>query len=92
MTETQPLDATTYDVPDDTEPERCTECGRPFVREELLTLHRGQAHGETLDAAERDTFEAAYENESEQLRLFRLKALIALVILYFGLLMTYALV
>jgi len=92
MTETQPLDSTTYDVPDDAEPERCPECGRPFVREELVTLHRGQAHGGRLDADEIEAFEDAYEKESERLRLFRLKALIALVILYFGLLMTYALV
>ncbi|MFW5918455.1 MAG: DUF7410 domain-containing protein [Haloferacaceae archaeon] len=85
-------DPTRYDIPPDADPERCPECGRPFVREELLALHRGQAHGETLDADGIDAFEAAYETESEALQLFRLKALIALIILYFGLLMTYALV
>ncbi|CCQ32633.1 DNA binding domain containing protein [Halorhabdus tiamatea SARL4B] len=92
MTETQSSDPTTYDVPDDAESERCPECGRPFVREELLALHRGGVHAETLGADEIETFEEAYEDESERLRLFRLKALIALVVLYFGLLMTYALV
>lgn len=92
MTETESRNHTTYDVPDDADPLRCPECGRPFVREGLLTFHRGQAHAETLDEKGIEAFEDAYEEESERLRLFRLKALIALVVLYFGLLMTYALV
>ncbi|WEL17446.1 MULTISPECIES: C2H2-type zinc finger protein [unclassified Halorhabdus] len=92
MTEPQSFDPTTYEVPDDATPARCPECGRPFVREELLRFHRGQAHAEALDSNDIDAFEDAYDEESERLRLFRLKALIALVILYFGLLMAYALV
>ena len=92
MTETEPTPPTVYDVPADADPERCPECGRPFVREELLALHRGQAHAETLGEDEIEAFEDAYDGESERLRLFRLKALIALIVLYFGLLMTYALV
>ncbi|ACV10494.1 putative DNA binding [Halorhabdus utahensis DSM 12940] len=92
MTITSPPDPDAYDVPAGADPARCPECGRPFVRAELRTLHRGQEHGETLDQDERDAFEDIYEAESERLRLFRLKALIALIVLYFVLLMTYALV
>lgn len=92
MTETESVDPTTYDVPDDADPLRCPECGRPFVREELLTFHRGQSHADVLDADEIEAFEDAYDEESDRLGLFRLKALIALVVLYFVLLMTYALV
>jgi hypothetical protein len=70
----------------------CVRCGRRFVRAELLALHRGLDHFESLDAAEREAFAAARKDEREALRLFRLKALFALVVLYFGLLLVYAFV
>ncbi|MFB6200847.1 MAG: C2H2-type zinc finger protein [Halorhabdus sp.] len=81
-----------FDVPDDATPVRCPECDSPFAREELLALHRGQAHADRLDETARDAFQDAYDDESDRLRLFRLKALLALIVLYFVLLMTYALV
>ena len=79
-----------YDLPPDADPAVCGHCGAPFADAELLALHRGIDHAAALDAAERDAFDEAYESEQEQLRLFRLKALGALVLLYFGLLMTYS--
>jgi hypothetical protein len=79
-----------YDVPTDAEPVVCAHCGAPFADDELLALHRGIDHADALDGAEREAFEDAYEAESEDLRLFRLKALGALVVLYFGLLMMYS--
>lgn len=81
-----------FDVPPEVDPVRCPECNHPFATERLCTIHRGMVHTETLDEAERRAFEEAYESESEQLRVFRLKALIALIVLYFVLLMAYALV
>jgi len=79
-----------YEVPREAEPVVCDHCGAPFAEEELLALHRGIDHADALDEAERDAFEDAYESETEELRLFRLKALGALVLLYFGLLMMYS--
>ncbi|WP_424018290.1 C2H2-type zinc finger protein [Halorientalis pallida] len=79
-----------YDLPPDADPSVCAHCGAPFADEELLALHRGIDHPDALDESERDAFEAAYESEQERLRLFRLKALGALVLLYFGLLITYS--
>lgn len=70
----------------------CDYCGRPFAREELLVLHHGQHHSEALTESERDAFEEVFDDEQERIRLFRLKALGALVILYFGFLMVYAVV
>lgn len=81
-----------YDAPADATSETCPECGRPFPDAELLALHRGHAHGEVLSPADRETVEHAREAESRNLRLFRLKALVVLVVLYFGLLMIYAVV
>ena len=81
-----------YDVPDDNATEDCEHCGRPFENDGLLALHRGLAHPDSITADERSEFEAAYDAETAQLRRFRLKALGVLVVLYFGLLMVYAVV
>lgn len=70
----------------------CEYCGRPFAREEWLALHRGQAHPAELDDAEVEAFREAHTAEEAELRRFRLKALGTLIILYFGLLMIYAVV
>jgi len=86
------LNHAAYDVPPDRPAVDCDYCGRPFADESLLALHRGLAHSADLTEAEHAAFEATYETETGQLRRFRLKTLAALVFLYFGLLMVYALV
>jgi hypothetical protein len=79
-------------VPPDTSEHVCERCGRPFADEKYLALHRGLNHAVDLSAAERDAFESARESEVADLKRFRLLALAALVALYFGFLMTYAVV
>lgn len=81
-----------FAVPDDGEAVRCRHCGAPFADDELLALHRGLDHPGDLSADERAAFETAYDAEQEEIRRFRLLALGVLVLLYFGLLMTYAVV
>lgn len=83
--ETEPFD-------DPADAPRCPYCGAPFATERLRDLHRGLNHYEDLDINERDAYETAYRSESEDLRSFRLRALAVLVLLYFGFLMTYAVV
>ena len=70
----------------------CEYCGAPFDDEELLALHWGHDHGDTIDDDQREAFRTAYEDEQAEIRRFRLKALGALVLLYFGFLMVYAVV
>lgn len=70
----------------------CERCGQPFADEEYLALHRGLDHPDDLSPGEREAFESAHESEVADLRRFRLLALGALVALYFGFLMTYAVV
>ena len=77
-------------APDDAP--RCSHCGEAFPSERLRALHRGLEHYDSLDDDERDAFEDAYRDEGEDLRSFRLRALAVLVALYFGFLMTYAVV
>ncbi|MBV0901868.1 C2H2-type zinc finger protein [Haloarcula salina] len=81
-----------YDVPPGAETYDCRYCGRPFTDETRLALHRGLDHPGDLDDDEVEAFRTAYEAEEDALTTFRLRALGALVLLYFGLLMVYALV
>lgn len=81
-----------YEVPADAPVHECGYCGRPFAHEVHLDLHRGLEHPGDLDDAEVAAFRAAHADEEESLDTFRLKALGSLVLLYFGLLMVYALV
>jgi len=81
-----------YDVPSEERPATCEYCGAPFSDAAYLALHRGIDHPGELTDEERAAFESAYEDENEEIRLFRLKALALLVVLYFGLLVTYALI
>jgi len=83
-------DADTH-VPTDTTAHVCDRCGRPFVHGTRLALHRGLDHDD-LSEDEREAFAAARREEVANLRRFRLLALAALVFLYFGFLMTYAVV
>jgi hypothetical protein len=81
------------DVPPDADPYVCERCGRPFAREAYLALHRGLDHDPaSLSNREREAFDAAYDEETADLRRFRLVALAVLVALYFGFLFTYAVV
>lgn len=73
----------------DESPFVCSRCTRPFAHEEWLDLHRGLVHDD-LTTDEHEAFIDAYETEEDELRLFRLKALIALIAVYFGFIMTYS--
>lgn len=71
-------------------PAVCSRCGRPFPDGDLLALHRGLAHRDALDEAEVAAYERASRDEDDALRVLRLQALAALVVLYFALLFAYA--
>lgn len=89
MTVTDPTPDDAH-VPADGSAHVCGRCGRPFVREEHLALHRGLDHPSDLSAAEREAFEAAHDSEVADLRRFRLLALAGVVALYFAFLFAYA--
>ena len=78
------------DAPD--QPAVCEHCGDCFADERLLALHRGQSHRGRLDEAEIDAYREARADERDDVRLFRLKALAALLALYFGFIYVYAFV
>lgn len=75
-----------------TDAPQCSYCGEAFPTEELRDLHRGLEHYDALDDAEREAFDDAYISETKRLRSFRLRALAALVLVYFGFLFAYAII
>ncbi|SHG83240.1 DUF7410 domain-containing protein [Halobaculum gomorrense] len=81
--------AAPYDVPPGATAFTCSRCGRPFARERHRDLHLGQVHAE-LDGDERAAYEAARDEEADDLRRFRIVSLGMLVALYFGFLFLYA--
>jgi hypothetical protein len=68
----------------------CPYCDRRFAREAYRNLHLGQEHEGRLDTSEREAYETAHDAEAEAIRMFRLKALAVLVLVYFGFLVVYA--
>jgi hypothetical protein len=84
-------DTDDYRVPDGAPRHDCGRCGATFATERGLALHRGLRHDGLTDA-ERAAYESARETETTELRRFRILALGALVVVYFGLLFAYALV
>lgn len=79
-------------VADASDDASCEYCGRRFPREDLLALHRGLDHPGEITDEERAAFEDARAAEAESLRLFRLRVVLVLVVVYFGFVMVYALV
>ena len=67
-------------VPDDEEPETCPYCDRPFRSEHARDLHVGERH--EPDPAECERYEAALEQERDDLWLFHAKAVVALGVIY----------
>jgi hypothetical protein len=67
-------------VPDDEQPAVCPHCGRPFPTARQVDLHVGERHDPS--EAERAAYEAAHEDEEDDLFLFHLKVLFALGAVY----------
>jgi hypothetical protein len=71
-----------YRVPEGETPAgRCDRCGRPFRTEQALALHRGEVHDD-LDATEAAAYEAAREQERDELFFFHIRTVVVLGVLY----------
>ena len=78
-----PLDA--FDVPGGEEPAaRCPYCERPFRMERSRDLHVGEAHLAEASEAEIDRYEEATEAEEDDLFVFHLKIVAAIVVVIMG--------
>lgn len=79
-------------VPDGETAVRCPYCDRPFRTERSRALHLGETHGERLTDDERAAYETAADNEADDLFVFHLKIIAALVGLYAVLVLAYMVV
>ena len=77
------LDA--FDLPAGEEPAaRCPYCERPFRAERSRDLHVGEAHLAEAAEEEIDRYEAASEAEEDDLFVFHLKIVAAIVVVIMG--------
>ncbi|HMB49939.1 DUF7410 domain-containing protein [Natronoarchaeum rubrum] len=76
-------------VPEDASAQQCPYCDRAFHEERHRTLHKGLDHPDRIDDAEREAFQDAYRGETDEIKVFRMKVLGSLVVLYFFLLFAY---
>lgn len=95
-TPTQPVPspavAPLYEFDVDADAARCPTCGQPFRTEHLRTLHRGEAHPETLSDAEREAYDDALDDEDEQLFIFHIKVVAVITLVMFVFIYTYSFV
>lgn len=89
MTGAEQPESSRFEVPEDAPTHSCPYCDRPFGTERLRQLHVGLDHPEAIDDDERAAFQDAYLAENEEIGLFRLKVLAALVLIYFSFLFVY---
>ncbi|PSQ09493.1 hypothetical protein BRC98_05965 [Halobacteriales archaeon QS_7_68_65] len=71
---------------------RCPYCSRPFRTERACTLHLGDSHRQESTDDERAAYEAAVDDESDDLFVFHLKVVGALSLLYAGYVLAYMIV
>jgi hypothetical protein len=77
-------------VPVDETPVVCPYCEFELTDDKQYRLHLGLEHYRELTDAEREAFTETYTEEEESLNRFRIVALGAIVALYFGFLLVYA--
>jgi hypothetical protein len=79
-------------VPNEETAARCPYCDRPFRTERSRALHLGETHSEEWTDDEQAAYEAAEDSEADDLFVFHLKVIAALVGLYAGLVLAYMVV
>jgi len=71
-------------VPEGEQPAaRCRHCERPFKNERLYALHLGEVHPDACSDAERERYEAIYDEENHDLFTFHVKVVVTLLVTYF---------
>lgn len=80
-----------HDSPIETR-ETCPYCDREFPNQDILTHHKRRVHADALSEREQDLVDDALKQETTQLRIYQLQALILLILFYFGFLLVYAVV
>lgn len=75
---------------DDRTAERCPYCGRPLATDHLRALHVGERHADAMTDAEREAYEAAHEQENDDLFVFHIKVIAVVTLVTFAFVYTYS--
>jgi len=81
-----------WHVTDGESPARCPHCDRPFANERRRDIHVGDAHSDACTPAEREAYETATDEETDELFVYHLKVIGLLTALYAGLIILYMVV
>lgn len=77
-------------VPDgETPAATCPYCDRPFRSQHARDLHVGEAHDAECSDEERQAFETARDEESDELFLYHIKVVVALGLTYSATILLY---
>lgn len=76
----------------DGDAEYCPHCGQPLADEHLLALHIGEDHPDLMSTEEATAYEAAMEQEDDDLFVFHIKVMAAITLVTFVFIYTYAFV
>ncbi|MFC6834987.1 DUF7410 domain-containing protein [Halomarina ordinaria] len=79
-------------VPDDATPVVCPYCERPLADERLRALHVAERHGTACTDEERAAAADASDEEADDLFVYHLKVIAAIVLVTFGITYTYVFV
>jgi len=79
-------------VPPGADPSRCPYCDRPFPSDRRRTLHLGDAHAAELTDEQAEAVAAVRDEEADDLFVYHLKVVAAIVLLLMGLAYVYAFV
>ena len=77
---------------DDGTADHCPYCGRPLATAHLRTLHVGERHSEAMTEAEATAYEAASDQESDDLFVFHIKVMAIITLVTFIFIYTYTFV
>ena len=79
------IDTNVITIPDGEVPaRRCPFCERPFRDGRFLDLHIGEEHSLKCDEGHLDRYEAAHDAEADDLFVFHLKVVAAIVAVMMG--------
>jgi hypothetical protein len=76
----------------DEDAEYCPHCGRPLATGHLRALHVGEEHPDEMSESEAQAYEAALEQESDDLFVFHIKVMAAITLVTFVFIYTYSFV
>ncbi|WP_255198335.1 DUF7410 domain-containing protein [Halorarius litoreus] len=88
----QPVTPETVVPADETPVARCPYCERPFRSQRAHDLHVGEDHADRCTDAEAEAYDAAWDDETDELFGFHMKVFVAIGVLHTVIVLAYMVV